>query len=204
MDLTPEIRANRVAVARDILLQLDRADNPLKVESGSYIKSRTGDALLGLGEYPDEGDLQDHVEAIQADCQVCFMGAVLLSKARLLNPVSMNRFFPYVETHVRLIRPGQWEITEAVSDVFDQQTMYMMEAAFEGTPCHAGPCSNPLLINGAALFGKRLTRGKFLTLEEMSRVRARAVAENLIENDGVFTVVEATYTEWENFTEPRH
>ncbi len=188
MLLSPEIRARRVSIARDILKQLEA--RALTLARGTYMSPVDYDAKQRLSVQL-EGDLQEHANLFQANCEVCMIGAIFLSKARVLNNVSMKDNFKCDWGSLRL--PGRYGMMRAVSDVFDAKTMALAEAAFECTIHNAnlGEAS-PEEFYGAALFGHYA--GQYDGRPE--DLRCEAVAKNLIQNEGELRLGFATYQEW--------
>ncbi len=125
MQLTPEIRARRIAVAQDILLQLAREDNPLKPATGSYIRGN----MVAPQDYC-ETQLQAVVEDVQQNCRVCAMGAILLSYARLYNEVKLKQI-SFTSLGFALMDTSGFEIINRLRGTFDAGTLRRIEATFE-------------------------------------------------------------------------
>ena len=177
MTLTREIRDRRVAVAEDVLLQLRRLDVPLLVLRGvGYI---VGAGHVGSSEYEGidlDGDLKDHADMVQRRCTVCAMGALLLSKARLLDEVPMAAI---VRTHDEIgeIDVDREDAVRLLKDTFDADTLNRVEAFFEGSPMHM--FTRRYYLSGMDAYAKSLAT---------PRERMIEVAENIVHNLGEFIV----------------
>jgi hypothetical protein len=174
---TPEIRAMRVAVARDVLAQLDRED----VRGGLVL----GDYLRGPARRdPGAGrpvDLQQCADEAQAGCSWCLLGALLLSKARLYNRVPLAPLFSW--DPAAALHAGREPVLAALDDVFDRDTLDLVESAFMCTWMGNDEerwDSSPL-GSAAIAFGRRYDDDRAGMLE-----RARAVMANIIHHDGEF------------------
>lgn len=164
-------KANAVLVAQDVLKQLHRKSVPLKVNKGCYFR-----ILADYRNYAlPQGELQNYVDVVQERCEVCARGAMVLSKARLLNDVLVDR----------VIRMDQDATANLLKDVWDEKQLDLMEAAFE-------VCSNYYeehskgLAYGAVCFGAKFPD---------ARKRLAAIMKNVVENAGVFVVEKATEDE---------
>jgi hypothetical protein len=167
-ELTPEIRSRRVAVARDVLAQV--AASKLKVAVGSYLAVDCSLALQEATEdLPDDADLQGVVDVVQAHCQVCARGALLLSKARLYNAVPLESIWGM----------DQGDNADLLADTFDEETLDVLENAFEGHTINACTGSPSFL---AVDFAKKIDPDRFGGAEK----RLVAAMNNIIENDGEF------------------
>jgi hypothetical protein len=190
MELTREIRDKRIAVARDVLLQLDRPDLPLAVVSSmGYV---TGHLFVGIRP---EDDVQAHVDAIQAHCSVCQKGALLLSKARLFDAVPASTILYDIDTFraedgtIAEVAAFPDEVNAALADLFDRLTMDMLEAAFEkstDTIDFEDDDGNAIHDDyGQACLSLAARYGKWYPDD---RDRVRACMKNMIINDGEFRV----------------
>lgn len=161
-------REMAVAVANDVLAQLRKRTKGYVVTTGYYI--RTGSPL------PSTGDLRDHLDTIQkGGCQVCALGAALLSKARLYDKVPMN----FTNGGYASYCSGD-ACYRSLSDVFSRKQMVLIESAFERMnmdPDSRRDDYTPVAIQNAIDFGTQYSDDK---------VRLRAIMKNIVENDGVF------------------
>ena len=180
--LTRDLRDKRIAVARDVLAQLVREGLPLCVETGSYVATyEYFDRAYIFG--PDD-QLQAHVDAVQAHCTVCLLGACLLSQARLYDQItvaSVRYKSDPVFGHIFEVHGDAGKA--ALADIFDRDTMNSMECAFERDRLGNPPCDE---IFNAITFGYRF---------DTHKDRVAAVMNNLIANDGEFLLLEESEDE---------
>jgi hypothetical protein len=189
VELTREIRDNRIAVAKDVLARI--ALRKLELRIGSYITLRNCKWLepeactkdrKELGALFDEtSDLQTVVDQLEAKCAVCLRGAAVLSKARVLDKIPMRKVLD-ARGEVTL---GQGDTTDLLSDIFDPKQLDLFEAAFERvTHLGGGWCTDEELLEAQA-FGTRHTNYDATDEEDAASITV-AVMQNLIDNDGVF------------------
>lgn len=162
--MTKKQKANAVLVAQDVLKQLRRKSVPLNVAKGYYMSFPNGDGPSDQ----DDGDLQACVDDIQKRCGVCARGALVLSKARLFDEVPL-----YYLNNLQ-----QWDTSQLLEDVWDEKQLCLIESAFELGKFECYGLSEKL-VYGAIVFGAQFPD---------SKKRLKAIMENVIENDGVFTV----------------
>ena len=166
-ELNPEIRAMRVAIAKDAIAQMDGPSPPTYLTGTSYL----------YAELPDDGpqldpalDLKDVVDAVQPLCTVCQLGGLLLSKARLYDNVPLSRLLSQQGAGTCLRSGGQTAVRDLLADAFDGTTMRAVEDAFEG---YLGPAGDYGLSLGS---------------DYNAADRARGILTNLIANDGEFVI----------------
>ncbi len=82
---TNDQREKRVAVARDVLIQLVREDAPLKLSRGVYLEG-----YMVLPDNVAETNLQTVIDGVQQCCEVCAIGAAFLSYVRLYDGVALD------------------------------------------------------------------------------------------------------------------
>jgi hypothetical protein len=169
-ELTREIRDKRIAVARDVIEQLDRQDVPLRIAQGFYLVGPGDPARL-------EGDLRDHADYVQAHCKACMIGSAFLSYARVVGGVPADMVRSYT-----CLCGYSCDMRRVMGDVFDSRTLDRLESAFEEWPCNTSTDpddddheSHEDACEAAAEFGKRLARPRDI---------ARALCLILISNDG--------------------
>jgi hypothetical protein len=163
----------RVAVAKDVLAQLADKKHGYVATPGHYITPRF---TLGENEVLPDG-LREALPFIQSEpCEVCGLGSLILSKARLYNKMDVDdvlkedSFF----TGKFIFSGGQDSLLE---DLFSITQITMIEDAFEQTETGwYGNCSESKRLK-AVEFGKR-----FDETEE----RLRAIMQNIIDNNGSF------------------
>lgn len=171
-ELTREVRAKRVAVMRDVLKQLDRKEMPLVVAQGyGYLGGYADGELL-------EGSLQPHVDQLQKTCKVCMLGAAFLSFTRLYNGVPSAVVNDYGHSHGNFITISSDPMRSALSDVFDEFTLDLMESAFER-------CDMSGLTEGDRL-DACIKAGQYGLQFGSPEAAARAIAQNIVANDGEF------------------
>jgi hypothetical protein len=175
---TAEARAMRVAIARDVLAQLDREDVPLDLTTTMYLSGR----LAG----PYEPELRDCVDRVQAGCTVCLLAACVLSRARLYGGVPTAAFRLGVHhtegTEGLSLAAGRLRVVGALADVFDRDTLDAVEAAFMCTWMGEEERRAALPLSSAAVaFGHRYDADRAGML-----ARARAVMANIVAHDGEF------------------
>lgn len=162
--MTNDPKTKAVLVAKDVLEQLDA----LTFEAGRYFYV---DDVTLIENITD--DLQDCVDEVQKHCKVCARGALVLSKARLFNEVPLMDYVKSNDT----IRLFQYDTTDLLKDVWDEEQLDLIEAAFEGDPTLLASDVDRDLIDEAVVFG-----GNYDTRKD----RLAAIMENIIENNGVF------------------
>lgn len=133
-----ERRQLAVAVAKDVIAQVSRTDNPLVVETGSFLSTRQSSEKFLLREYPKLSfDLTPVVEEVQATCHVCAMGAAILSLARVRQTMMLSNENLLLHSdadgggfEVRLLRRNA---QNATLSAFPPRQFDLIEAAFEQT-----------------------------------------------------------------------
>jgi len=160
----------RVAIARDVLAQLDREDVPLRVSPEGYVS--------GFYEPKDwSADLQQIVDEVKTYCDVCALGGLILSKARLYDSVPICELLEEDPDEA----PGevfgiQATIYEQLDQVFGQGQRELIETAFMEVRYFARALSEAERTK-AVRYG-----GQF----HDDRLRLRAIMENIIANGGEF------------------
>lgn len=175
-------KAGAVAIARDVLAQLDAVDGPRYSTSNGYLRtSRFNVDDLGNAAVRDSTttasiDLQKALPLIEGKCTVCMMGGLLLAKARLFNDeIIAIDIDASGNGSMSLDRPLT---AQALQQYFSDDTLDVIEAAFEGHTHNHDDDTLEKLCNGATW----ATRGMNATQ------RAFFVAENIIANNGDFVV----------------
>lgn len=157
-----------IAVAEDVLKQLPN------------LKLRRSNAYL-FGNIPElrgvSGDVQEHIEKVQANCQVCLLGACLLSKARLYDGVPLESIRRNDESSYYNFNISGEDIKQLLADVFPIKESECIEAAFEGSSGLEDFDTDEELLERAVYFGNQ-----FSGVDE----RVRQVMYNIIENNGHF------------------
>lgn len=171
-----------VAVAEDVLKQLRRRKNRLRVGGSGYLSTTYRPTSL-------DGDLREHLDKVESNsCGVCALGAALLSKARLFDSVPMTEVFYKTGSDNYIPDLSQSCVRENLDDVFDKTTLKTVEAAFErnyNLIFEDHECPSPK-IYGAVVFGMKFSD---------PRKRLQAIMENIVANNGRFVVDSATKTQ---------
>lgn len=180
-------RAKRaLAVAKDVLEQLDRQDLPLNTESRKgYVYGNLSFLNNSL-----EDDLQNHADKLQETCTVCALGACLLSAARVYDQIPVKNVIDSPSE----VDPNNYFISHnliisALENIFSGQTCTLIEAAFEQSYMLLNFTETVSIeqLRGAAAFGCRYNSD-----EE----RLRGIMENVVENEGNFLVPELTHAKF--------
>jgi hypothetical protein len=135
LKLTKAVRAKRVAVMEDILVRL--AARKLHLKRGSYMARsdrKFATSKRAEREIAPEDQLQECVDDIEKACDVCLMGAVLLSYIRLYNKVTAEAVTGDDLDSYELweLSTGYDEIRQVLRDVFTPADLGVIEAVFEG------------------------------------------------------------------------
>ena len=167
---TPEVRAMRVAIAKDAIAQLDGPTPPIYNRQAFYFFADVH------GHVDREDDLQQYLDRFDGPCQVCELGSLLLSKARLYDNAKVGEMKTLSRDN-RLVA-SRCDVEERLADVFDPGTLDLLESAFERE-----------VMGRTALYTARLAaRGYGLSLGDEPEEAARAIFRNLIDNDGTFVI----------------
>lgn len=117
-----------IAIANDALDQL--ANLRVDAHNGYCVTSEP--VLCSL---PDDGELQQHVDEYAKACTVCALGSLFLSFVRLFDDVPTHevKYKSFtVPTRLGQIDIRRALITDRLKTVFDDETLYRIEYAFEG------------------------------------------------------------------------
>jgi hypothetical protein len=202
--LSPEARANRLAVAREVV-EIVRTGR-FGVEYGmGYFQVRpagipTSDVYLRIQDairttWDSEVQLIPFLESIGTDvrCVGCLLGAFLVAKARTLDAVpAKDVFYPTLQQGRR------GSLIDLMGDVFEPAECLVIESTFEGCTSHSialydhhenrnRPDSLLAIARGAALFGRQFPSAV---------TRALAVAEKIVADDGELLFEPATEEEY--------
>lgn len=179
-------RARAVIVAQDVLKHLDL----LTLTESSYFNvSITEDHAVALTKKWDTGDLQEVADELTPFCEVCLLGACVLSKARVFDQVKLKTLFGYDQAHTHFgVISGN--IYAALADVFSPETRQLLEACFEMDPSFAP--FNTKRARDAACYGRdlnsayRAANSAYISLDAKRKNRVRVAMENVIANGGEF------------------
>lgn len=116
-------REKIVAICRDVIQQVKirnyRAD---RIAYVSFVNIRSDES---------EGDLKEHLEEFESGgCEVCAIGAALVSKVRLYNSFDIRNVHR-VDDNVGFI--NDYIIRENLHDIFTIDFLYEIERHFEGS-----------------------------------------------------------------------
>lgn len=155
-----------ILIAQDVLRWM--RTRKLTIETGSYLVFEE-DPAPGTPLQP----ILRKLATAKRPCEVCALGACLIAKIDRFNAVEMPVTF------------GRSVTAEALSDIFSNTQMDLIEAAFEVTSEYA-------IFDGvqdAIAFGQRFNTNP--------RLRLRRIMQNIIEHKGVFVPPPAPQTELE-------
>lgn len=164
LDLSKMSRSEaRVALMRDVLAHLDA----LKVGSGFYVR------FPHENNYREGQPVQEIVDVLQKECQVCLLGGMFLSFARLFNQVEIRQ--SWLDKNGRVypgvVRSG---VTRSLSELFTEDELNTFETIFE--------CG--YTYSSRDIGDEMITR---LRINDLSlRDRIRLVAEHVVRHDGMF------------------
>lgn len=161
----------RVAIAKDVLKHL----RSLKVGTGYYFN---GPIFKG-GAKGD--DTQKHLKKL-VKCEVCALGACLISHVRLFDEVPLTKvadFGRYDEYYDKEAGKGSFEFksdrpVHILKKYFSRHQLNMIEAAFEQNNPFGGDLEE---LSKAIEFTEGIYEPKD---------RLKAIMKNIVENDGTF------------------
>lgn len=156
-------REKAVAVAKDVVAQLDDPTSTMRPSHGGYFITPFMPDDCNL----QERDLRDYLPQIhEAGCRVCALGAAMLSKARLYDDVPAST----------LVLTGALKVEHALDGIFGRETVDLAEIAYEGH-----------VVRHTQLSTDRIHRAvDFWRKYERPRDRMRAIWQNVIDNNGEF------------------
>lgn len=164
-ELTKDIRAKRVAVAKDVLARLNDPTCDLEVRTGNYL----------VGEF--EGELPaDLVPFAQETCTVCALGAAVLALAAQ-REVELRPLMDEHALKVENIRVHEPQIYQSLDPIFGSRMRKMIETAFEQEVFDKEQELEDREKGDSLAFGKQF---------KTPRRRLRAIYENIVANDGEF------------------
>lgn len=168
-----------VAVARDILANL-----PLyKFATSNYLRVTSQEAIIRAcgGAVWADADATPFVPAIRDNCEVCMLGAAMLSAIGLFDKFKLRDLVG--SNGYSAVDGGTAETYLTQNNVFSPRTTGLLECAFEMSPAFRNHETTYHEANGAVVFGYGFA----------SRAEAVAAAmENVIANNGEFVVPAAS------------
>jgi hypothetical protein len=164
----------RVNVAKDVLSRI----NTIQVKSGEYIFSPQL-SYLPLETINDNA--QKYVDKIQSDCQVCALGACVLSYVRLYNKVTIKEMG--YDDYFERLNPKNKTIRNILKNIFSDVQILLIESAFESENHDVTFMYEDVeesygdSVEKAVLFGN-----EYRTLRD----KLEAIMINIIQNNGEF------------------
>lgn len=158
-----------VVIARDVLKHL----RGLRLREGWYIKGSVCEDI-------SEKSLKEHVDLVQKECEVCLLGACLLSKIRLYDEVDLDAISSRTHKTTSFCVDFYVDRDRALRllfDVFSEEQMDLMETVFEKGIVPFFPEAGEDELNRAVAFGQRY---------KTKKACVKAVMENVIANRGYF------------------
>lgn len=176
--VVPVVKPKAVAVALDVLKSL----RSLKLKSGSYLFDSAGSVNLAGAE-----DLMVVVPDARKRCEVCLLGACLLSKAALYDAVPLDDRLTCRDsmTEKLFLNADGDAVYERLRGVFGDRQCALMETAFEGyLLCYSAKATEEE-VDAALAFGKAARANK-IAGDTRNQAVVRAVMTNVVRNGGVF------------------
>lgn len=125
-ELTQEIRDKRVAIAKDVIYQLE--EQMYRATKGHYV-TLPNTPITSINKI--EGQLQEHLGKIMgADCCVCAIGAMFLSKVNLYNECKMEELG--FAAHDGGTGFFDTQMRQNLEEIFDHEFLNQVESCFEG------------------------------------------------------------------------
>lgn len=163
----------RVAVAKDVIERIDT----YQFSKAVYLTSE--EYSIPLEE--TTGDLQNILPTVEQNCQMCAIGALLVSKARLFNDVPIQDVVMPLRTNEFTIASGVNNILKLLGKVFPDFMLYQIEATFVQTNRFTPyPYDSNPKIRDAATYG--------LSLSPDLKLRVKSIMQNIIDNKGEFII----------------
>lgn len=153
-----------VRIAKDVIKQLDLGK--FIAENGTYL-------YLGIGESygwgPQDKSFQDKLKEVK-NCHVCALGGLFCSYVNLKNKVTVGDLHngSTLDKNLR----------EKLKDVFDESTLRVIEACFEGWIAYPNISDNSQAVNYSNYLSGIVDPTK----------RMKILMRNLIKNKGTFIV----------------
>lgn len=167
----PAEEPKAVQVARDVLAHL-HVYRPIR---GKYIAG-----YLPRIENAD-ADMSEYLSDFESRCEVCALGACLLSKVRLYDnvPVKAVIWTNYGNRDYEIVDVSGTAVKNNLDDVFSRLQQSMIESAFENRVMSPAVTSleESRRLRAAVVFGQRY---------DTTRERLQAIMENIIDHDGTF------------------
>jgi hypothetical protein len=162
-------REMATAVAKDVIAQLNRRTKGYEATPGLYV-------YIECVIPTNVTDLQDAIPSIEnqvGKCNVCALGAAVLSKARLFDNVPIDG---EAASYGGVISLDYDDCFNGLKDIFSESQLQLIEAAFEGWD--EGSWETNPAIRRAVAFGEKYI--------DDDKKRMKAIMQNIIDNDGTF------------------
>lgn len=164
-----------VEIAKDVLKTVKARKYKT---SYCYLNGRTNSPLC------DIKDLQECVEIVEANCHMCALGGLLLSKAKLYNDVPITSNDDYISF-------DRSNIVYSLRQYFSDFELAKIESYFEGRVCEFySNLELDAMMRGAAVAG-----GSILDVAK----RVETAMENVIQNNGVLMVEPCSHSEYYSY-----
>jgi hypothetical protein len=167
----PSEESKAIQVAKDVLAHL-HVYRPIR---GKYIAG-----YLPRIENAD-ADMSEYLSDFESRCDVCALGACLLSKVRLYDnvPVRAVIWTNYGVRGYEIVDVSGSAVKNNLDDVFSRLQLAMIESAFEQRVMSPAVSSSEesMRLQASVKFGLRY---------ENARERLQAIMENIIDYDGTF------------------
>lgn len=166
----------KVAIAKDVIAQLKAKKPKIKVYEGVYFVASLKKPFAEVGD-----DLQEAASKI-VSCEVCALGAVFLSKARLYNDCPMSIADGWHGDDGKCLSFNDDDMRLNLDSLFSNRQLRSIEAAFEGFSSDFS-CIYP---DGR----ERM----FYEQHDDNKDRMIAIMKNIIANKGEFVLPKPKYT----------
>lgn len=166
----------RVEIAKDILIQLDKEN--YEAHSGIYVYISNFDIDNKKNLLAFEDDIQANFDKMNT-CEVCAIGACIMSIARLGNSLT---FGDVIDID---IENDNDNVENKIKSIFSPKQMSLIEAYFEGR-------HSDFMFTGSMNIGVELDNidlGKAATFSDKypnDSERLRLIFQNIIDNNGTF------------------
>jgi len=154
-------------IAKDVLKHLNSFR---RVETGTYI---SGEVPQLEGAEKNE-NAQDYVDTITEKCDVCALGACMLSFVRLYDDVTLDDLNYRSISNYELIEATFPTIKKKLLTAFSAKQLILIESAFEKESINNTLCID---VEDAISFGEAYPN---------NTDRLKAIMENIVENKGKF------------------
>ena len=173
-----------IAVAQDVLAHLPE----MMPTRRTYINGSI-DARDDADENKD--DLQKYVDVATKECEVCALGACMLSYARLYDNVPMRDIAAFSGDGWD-VSADREEIVETMCEVFSGAQLALIESAFERTAMGSIEASAHALCAAVDFGREHVNMVGLASPQDTNTAVLRGIMENIIANDGYFVPTSPT------------